>query len=1165
MVCIYALILCTSIVYTQTVNGRAALDWNRYTTNQLLESKERSKRAGNLAIVQEIDNVLASRGIVSTITLAQAPEGQEWVLRNKTMVLEQRTDGPRTPPNGAAAGQWIFVDPSWLYLEKMSGNILDTNGIRIGKIGDLESTKGGITPAITQALQEAAQASTRVKEQAEKLLTSERAEYATQRQALEAKIEELEKKAQQAASAVQPTTVTEVTASSSEVKTPEEVDAPAAPAEAEATSSPEGTPEAPSFEGAPEAPEAPPAPPGAPEAPGAPDAPGFGLEDASEKIENKKVLAPLSADELTSLSPEQKKNSDQLFIATIAKINDLFSSNTNNEPYIVIIEKELDALKSNKEFYKRAELAELTEKGIRNCFGGNSAEITQTTSETTQTTNLAVITKCLGSAKLDEGTIKEFLLCINNKEKDPSTINAASITDCFESADVPSVKRTQILDCIKKEKKEPSQTKAGEKNQPTINAASITDCFKRNFTSCLFNDSKDQTFENNITAITQEILTTSDQLFKDSIKKATQTFPKPKDLTSDSYVAIVKDIFKDLLKNKNFQKKGGYEFNSAKLFQPLQDIDLDIFNDTHETYFRTWIAECNRSLFDTAPDADFENDVRWTISFVVAAGRGERDIKGFINSSIAEELSDLLIANLFIESDADTATVEETWLPALRALLTDSQFLKPYGLMVPYATIPPLPAMQILTQPINKTIKDPALTFIISIGAYLSFNTEKVMQKLKDIKGKINTILLKPRHQKTSIKKIIEITPETIGSSFSPHAFANKSLSQVIALIEKIKTKPNALTNALELMKKNQVTADVITRLLSSVGFSQNQIADIQSVLASHQKHFELLKYLVEHMKEYDQEVKKPKNSGYKNGKKLYQFIKDTIKDPELIKVFESVDRESDAVYSTLVLYLKAIPNTFTKTIPASLFRQTIEPYGILIKALEAFNTDMSTADNRNKALTRLINSITALNAGKLSVGTDYPNIITASKDSIVNQQLYKGQLDAALQALTNNRFDEFVQAIDTFVAQSATIAVMADDGSVTRSPAYDLIIKTFQESEDLLLLNDIKRILEAINQASYKLPGFEQDTLENLNALIQLKGKLTPIIKLLGTSLAILKIDEYKQKYTDMINADEFLKTAKMAAETKIKLKKSLLGELDALTARIQAVQSKKPSTPGN
>lgn len=363
-----------------------------------------------------------------------------------------------------------------------------------------------------------------------------------------------------------------------------------------------------------------------------------------------------------------------------------------------------------------------------------------------------------------------------------------------------------------------------------------------------------------------------------------------------------------------------------------------------------------------------------------------------------------------------------------------------------------------------------------------------------------------------------------------------------------------------------------MTRLLTNVGFSTDQTTDIQSVLVNHQKHFALLKYLVEHMKEYEQHVKKPKNSGYKNGKQLYQFIKDTSKDPKLIEVFESIDRESDAVYSTLALYLKAIPNTFTKNIPASLFRKTIEPYGILMKTLEAFNSDMSTPENRNKALTRLINSITALNAGKLSAGTDYPDIIvavgekfekrplTAFKDSIENQALYKGKLDTALKALTNNEFDAFIQAIDTFSAESGTIAAMTDDGSVTRSPAYDLIIKTFQESEGALLINDIKRILEAINQASYKLPGFEQDTRENFNALIQLKGSLTPIIKLLATGLATLKIDEYKQKYTELINSDDFLKTAKIAQATKQKLKKSLLDELDALTARIQAVQSKKP-----
>lgn len=1154
---IYVLSLWASFLLVVPV--AASINWQEYTTPQLAAAK--TKYAQNPEIVNKIQQVLSDRGIASTITLAQAPEGQEWVLRNKNMVLEKRADGPTTPPPGAGSGQWAFVDPSWLYLEKASGNILSDTGTRIGKIGDLSSTEGGIVPAIAQALQEAAQRETRAKEQIEKLLSSERAEYATQRQALEAKIEELEKKAQQIANAGQTTTPSESTAST-QAKNPEEIGAPMAPSTPEITPSTDVIPDSPEAPAAPDAPDAPPAPPGAP---GAPEAPGFGLEGLSEKIESKTVHAPLSADELSSLSAEQKQTSDQLFIATIAKINDQFSSNIDNEPYTVIIQKEFEALKNNKEFYKRTELAELIQKGIKNCFGGNSAEDTNNTPTTTQTTNSEILTKCLGSAKLDQDTIKNFLQCIKSKEKDPSeTIQTASITECFETVDVPSIKRTQILDCLKKEKKDPSQTKSDEKSSSTINVASITDCLKKNFTSCLFNYSKDPIFENNITAITQTVLTTSDQLFKDSIKKATKTFPKPKDLTNASYTKTIKQLVDDLVKNKNFQKKGGYEFNSDKLLQPLKNIELDIFNDTKETYFRSWVAECNRCLFDTAPDADFENDIRWIISFVVATGRGERDIEQFINSSVAQELSDLLIVNLFIESDANTATVEGTWLPALRALLTDSQFLKPYGLMVPYATIPPLPVMQILTQPMSKTIKDPALTFIISIGAYLSFNTENVMQKLKVVKETINTILLKPRIQKVITKKTLEITPETIGSYFAPHAFANKSLAQVIALIEKIKTKPNALKSALDFMKTNQGAIDAINRLLPSVGFSPRQIADLQTVITSHKNHFALMKYLVEHMKEYEQQVKKPKNSGYKNGKQLYEFIKNEIKDPELIKVFESIDREAGDVYSALAIYLKAIPNTFTKTIPASLFRKTIEPYGILMKTLEAFNTDMSTPENRNKALARLVNAITALNTGKLSAGTDYPDIITSSKDSIENQQLYKGQLEVALQALKNNEFDAFIKAIDLFVAAAGTIATRADDGSVARSPAYDLIIKTFQESEGELLLNDIMSILDAINKANYKLPGFEKDTLENLNALIQLKGKLSPVIKLLGKSLATLKTDEYKTSYTNLINSAEFLKTAKMAEETKLNLKKSLLKELDVLTARIQAMQSQKLSAGG-
>lgn len=702
---IYVLSLLTSFVFVQAIT---AIDWNRYTNNQLLESKERSKRAGNLDLVQQIERVLSDRGIVATITLAQAPEGQEWVLKNKKMVLEQRADGPTTPPHGAGSGQWVFADPNWLYLEKASGSILNSSGSVIGKIGAIESTGGGIAPAIAQALQESAQRETRAKEQAEKLLTSERAEHATQRQELEAKIKELEKKAQQAADAGQSTTATESTAA--EVKTPEEGDVPAAPSGPEIVPGPDGTPEAP------EAPEAPPAP----EAPSAPDAPGFGLEDTSKKIESKTTLAPLSADEMNSLQSVKQNDSDQLFIATIKKINNACAQNIDNEPYITIIKKELALLRNNPDFYKRAELDQLIEKGLQEC--------------------------------------------LSMGKDDPA--------------------------------------------QP-ITAQSIAACLKNRCNDCLFDVTSGASLDPDLQALVDIMTTTSDELLKKTLKTCTKTFPK--EITSNSYANMILDVFRELEKNKNFHKKSAHKFAIATLIKALQNIPydpenptlyLEDFNAAKETYFNAWITECKQCMFDTTDDADIANDIRWLISFVVAAGRGKRDIEEFINSSIARERSDLLIVNLFIESDINTATVEDTWLPALRNFLTDSQFLKPYSLMIPDSTKPPLPVMQILTAPISKIIKDPAFSFIISIGAYLSFNNDEVTKKLKESKGIINAILLKPRIQKVTTKKSIEITPETIGSSFPPHAFANKTLMQVIELLEKVKTKPNALTSALDLMKK---------------------------------------------------------------------------------------------------------------------------------------------------------------------------------------------------------------------------------------------------------------------------------------------------------------------------------------------------------------------------
>ncbi|MBS1986778.1 hypothetical protein JST99_02510 [Candidatus Dependentiae bacterium] len=1012
MVRLQVILVTVSMVCSQALHARMetrAINWKLYAIPQLLAQKEQSKN--NPDLVAQIDQELANRGFVATITLAKAPEGQEWVLKDKNITLEKPLGAPTERPSGAGEGQWFFVAPDWFYFEKGSSKILDKSGKLVGKIGSIDVA----TPAVAQIAP-----------------VSEQAQTIAQLQ------QELKRLKEQAG-------------------IPAELVTPEAPSESEAPAAPDA-PEAPDFGNAPGAP---PAPPGFLELPG-----------SSQKSE--KTLAPLSSDQMNNLTAEQKNNSDALLITAIKKMA-VYA--LDNSSYMNIIKTELEALANNPAFYKRAELAQLIKDGIKNCFNAKK-----------QAHSLA--------------TTKQ----------------------------------------------------------------SVTECMTEAFSKPLFDRAAAASFDNEVKALAETMTTTSDELFKQCIRLCITTFPK--EITGKTYVTILNNLFAKLNKEPDFYKKDAHAFPLRNFMEQLQDIDYDSqnpqlylteFNSNKEAYFKEWLDACNNYLFDATPDLSMEDDIRWIISFIVAAGRGERDLREFVNSKVAEEISDHVIIHYFIQSNPATATVQENWLPALRDFLTDPNFLKPYGLMVdaqsPSAKFNP-PLLEILRKPASLTIKNPSLQCINSISKYLTFNDEKAKKDLSNAKEVLDVILLKPRFTSTKTKTVEQRTPEMVGASFAQDAFAAKTLTEVIEQLSKIKGDFVDLKTAINLLKTNPDKLDDLAKNLASIGFSERQIGDIKKRIENHKKHFELLKYLTTYMQEYNKEVSK--NPGYKKGNELYRYVKDTLQEPTLVAVFEKFDREADAVYSAIVHYLKAIPNSFTRTVPAGDFRKTIEPYGILMRTLTAFNEDMSSPAKNGKALSLLVNALTALNTAKITSGTDYPEIITNSKDTIENQKLYAGKLTTMLDALAKNDFANFITELDAFVADSGTIAKRIPDGTIERSADYAALVTEFQQQEKFLLLNSIKEIVTALNTGNYTaLPGFAGNSFPELQARAALHGSLTPLVTLLGQTKDI-DADAYQEAYRKIINAPEFLRKANLLAGTKEPLKKSVLKVLDETADRLKALQNK-------
>lgn len=776
---------------------------------------------------------------------------------------------------------------------------------------------------------------------------------------------------------------------------------------------------------------------------------------------------------MNTLTAEQKNDSDAFLIATVKKIA---ADALDKTSYMNIIKTELEALANNKDFYKRAELAQLIKDGIKSCFNAK-------------------------------------------KQAHALTTTKPSVTDCMTDA----------------------------------------------FSKPLFDAKSAASFASEVKALAETMTTASDELFKQCIKQCTTTFPK--EITSTTYATMLDNLFDRLSKEPDFYKKNAYVFSLRQLIKQLQEIQsLTEFNDNKEAYFKEWLDACNNCLFDTTPDLSMQDDLLWIISFIVAAGRGERDVREFVNSKAAEEISDHVITYYFIHSDPATATVEGTWLPALRDFLTDPNFLKPYGLMVdaqsPSAKFN-LPLLEILRKPASVTIKNPSLQFINSVSAYLTFNGDKAKADLNNAKKELDEILRKPRFTSTKTKTVEQRAPATIGKSFAEDAFAGKTLTNVIEQLAKIKNKPDTLVTVLDLIKTNPDRLESLADLLASLGFSDKQIDAIQQVLVNHKKHSALLKYLESYTKEYATQIKK--NQDYKNGKELYLYVKDTLQEPALVPVFEQLDREADAVYSAIVNYLKAIPNNFTKTISAGEFRKTIEPYGILMRTLTTFNEDMSSPAKRGKAFSLLVNALTALNTAKITSGTDYPEIITNSKDAIENQKLYAGKLTDMLNALTKNDLANFIAKLDAFAAESGTIAKRLPDGTIERSAEYAALVAAFKQQEKFLLLNSIKETISAINKGNYTaLPGFEMGgitaaarNIETLKALRALIGSLTPLITWLDKAKDI-DADAYKKQYTELISSPEFLRKATLAKEIEDRLKKSVLKVLDETADSLRALEKK-------
>ena len=116
MVRLQVILVTVSMVCSQALHARMetrAINWKLYAIPQLLAQKEQSKN--NPDLVAQIDQELANRGFVATITLAKAPEGQEWVLKDKNITLEKPLGAPTERPSGAGEGQWFLIRAeNWL-------------------------------------------------------------------------------------------------------------------------------------------------------------------------------------------------------------------------------------------------------------------------------------------------------------------------------------------------------------------------------------------------------------------------------------------------------------------------------------------------------------------------------------------------------------------------------------------------------------------------------------------------------------------------------------------------------------------------------------------------------------------------------------------------------------------------------------------------------------------------------------------------------------------------------------------------------------------------------------------------------------------------------------------------------------------------------------------
>lgn len=677
----------------------------------------------------------------------------------------------------------------------------------------------------------------------------------------------------------------------------------------------------------------------------------------------------------------------------------------------------------------------------------------------------------------------------------------------------------------------------------------------------------------------------SDRLFKSIMKQCRSAFPITTTIGSDeyykAYITIISKTYdilekdktfckynelsydecqKDKKKRKNLELKDGegcykrskFDINACtkRLHdekenkeesstrgphkdKSLQGIDLEVFNEKKQDYFNLWMEHCNACLFNTKPDPEFEDDVRWVIAYVVASGR--TDVK---NPSILEKSdSDDEIFSLFGQP-AQTDNPELTlikWLAGLRDLLTDQHFFKPQGLMVSYATAADIaanpktalaaalgtpPVMKLLTEPLDGTSALVQKKLIQSIAFYLTFDEKYALPELV----KIMVPTLKNLEIKNPEIVAVETAPKSVADAFST-SFESKSIAEIIGSLEKYqKRTPNAdFARAITLLTDTPYKVQQIIDTLTQAGLPQERLKEITTILTIRDaRMLAFLQLFHKHLDDYTKRVtiydsgtqKLKTDINLKIGSKLYnESIQQQVLPDELKSTFLSFDREPNMVYTQVVKFLAPLGNPTAKKVTSEIFNSVIEPYGTLLGVLQDFIQDQNVE--------KLKTGITALQLGVLKEDQEkYSPTILKKGEVITVQQLYKNRLDSLVNALERGQFVAFNEALTTFVGQA---------GTVNSTAQYRALISNLKQIELKTLLISMKKRIEELNKGNYAtLPGFELTTSEqqrnNKKYLAAVLKKLTPLLELFKDP-ATFSINNYENAYRELFQSQDFTK----------------------------------------